>query len=138
MSRARFDQGLHRFDGVLGGVVLLAGEERQGDPRGERGQDMAEHVARALRERGEEHQGIQVAGPAFGGDRRAGLVGPGDGEVGPLAQGDHAELAQVEIAPVVAVEQEDVGGLKVLGHERPVARGQCPARVLALAAEVHA
>ena len=72
----------------------------------------------------------------LGGDGRAGLEGPGGGEVGPVPQRDHAQLGEVQLAPVVAVDQEEVGGLEVLDDARPLAAGQGVPRVLAVAAEV--
>ena len=49
-----------------------------------------------------------------------------------------AELGEVQLAAVVAVDQEEVGGLEVLDEPRALAAGQGAAGVLALAAEVQA
>ena len=84
---------------------------------------MAEQLAGALGHGGDQGQGAQVAGVSLGGDGRAGMVGPGRGEVGPVAQRDHAQLGEVQLAAVVAVDQEEVGGLDVLDERGCVRRG---------------
>ncbi len=105
---------------------------------GEGCQDMPENVAEPLGKWRNQHQGVEITGPPLGGDRGAGLIGPGNGEIGSFAQGDHPELGHIEVAAVVPVEQENVARLNIIGQKRPVAGRQVSARVLALAAEVHA
>ena len=118
-----FNEGPAGLDGVLRGIVVLAGDEEQGDARGDGGDGVAEHIAGALGHGGDQGQGAEVAGTSLGGDGRAGMERPGRREVRPVAQGDHAQLGQVQLAPVVAVDQEEIGGLQVLDEARPLVRG---------------
>ena len=65
-----------------------------------------------------------------------GMFGPGGGEVRPLSQGNHAKPGQVELAPVVPVDQELVARLEVVNHHSPVLGRQRTPLVSPLAPQV--
>ena len=67
-----------------------------------------------------------------------GRIRPGGGEVRPLADAHDPEPRQVQLAPVMAVDEELISGLEVVDHVGPFAVGGGPPGVGPVAPEVEA